>query len=128
VINHKTGNEVQIVKDPEVAQEFMAKSARVGFGTLRGISGGYKPRPKKESTPVVLPDAPLLETGVVIRRRSLPHEFDQVGESVMALAEANRWEEARNYIDEARAQKRIWGGQQQQLHQILNELQKLNIS
>lgn len=40
VINHKTGNEIQIVKDPEVAEEFLRKSARTGYGTLRGVSSG----------------------------------------------------------------------------------------
>lgn len=35
VINHKTGNEIQVVKDPEVAAEFMALSNRAGFGHFR---------------------------------------------------------------------------------------------
>lgn len=39
---HKTGNTIQVVKDPEVAAEFIAKSTRCGFGTLRGMVGSWK--------------------------------------------------------------------------------------
>ena len=40
VIHHKTGNEIQIVKDPEVAAEFHRLASRVGYGTLRGLKAG----------------------------------------------------------------------------------------
>ena len=40
IIHHKTGNEIQIVADPEVAAEFHRLSSRVGFGTLRGLKAG----------------------------------------------------------------------------------------
>jgi hypothetical protein len=48
VINHKTGNEVQVVKDPEVAKEFLKKSSRAGYGTMRGISSGNTALAKKK--------------------------------------------------------------------------------
>lgn len=38
VVHHKTGNEVEIIKDPEVAQDFEFKSRRKGFGTLQGMT------------------------------------------------------------------------------------------
>jgi len=38
VINHKTGNEVEVVKDPEAAKEFKRLSTRAGFGTVRGMA------------------------------------------------------------------------------------------
>ncbi len=42
VINHKTGNEIQIVDDPKVAEEFFHLSKRKGFGTLNGLQSGFK--------------------------------------------------------------------------------------
>ena len=42
VIHHKTGNEFQVVKDPDVVAEFMAKSQRSGFGTLKGMTGSWR--------------------------------------------------------------------------------------
>lgn len=38
VINHKTGNEIQVVKDAEVAAEFMALSNRKGFTAFQGLN------------------------------------------------------------------------------------------
>jgi hypothetical protein len=40
IIHHKTGNEIQIVADKDVANEFSKLSSRVGFGTLRGLKAG----------------------------------------------------------------------------------------
>ena len=48
VINHKTGNEVQVVKDPEAAREFLKKSSRAGYGTMRGVSSGNTASVKKK--------------------------------------------------------------------------------
>ncbi len=42
VVHHKTGNEIQIVKDPEVAAEFIEKTKRQGFGTMKGIKNSTK--------------------------------------------------------------------------------------
>ena len=46
VIHHKTGNEVCVIKDINVAKEFHKMSMRAGFGTMRGmkpgVSGGTK--------------------------------------------------------------------------------------
>ena len=42
IIHHKTGNEIQIIKDPEVAADFMTKSSRKGFGTLKGLTGNSR--------------------------------------------------------------------------------------
>ena len=42
IVHHKTGNETQIIKDPEVAADFIAKSARSGYGTLKGVIGSQR--------------------------------------------------------------------------------------
>jgi hypothetical protein len=118
VINHKTGNEVQIVKDPAAVAEFMAKSSRVGFGTLRGVSGGYKPRQVNTSAPVVLPDPP--PTDKVIGRRMLVDQFEQVGEVVMSHVERQEWEQARKKIQDALDKKEIWGMHGRKLNDIVD--------
>lgn len=48
IVHHKTGNTIQVVKDPDVAAEFIAKSTRCGFGALRGMVGSWK-KPSKMS-------------------------------------------------------------------------------
>lgn len=120
VINHKTGNEIQIVKDPEVAAEFMAKSARVGFGTMRGMTTGYKKRVFSEVTPKPepLPDKPLVDR--VISRRPMPHEYETVGEEMMSLLENEGRDAAIVHIDKALADKRIYRKHHEQLNSILD--------
>ena len=118
VINHKTGNEIQIVKDPEVAAEFLAKTARVGFGTMRGISGGYKtktasvPRKIKE-IPDKIPKVRELE------RKPLPNEFEKVGEETMNIFEQFGFDKAQDYIENALTEKRIYKNHAEQIKQIL---------
>lgn len=121
VINHKTGNEIQIVKDPEVAAEFMAKSARVGFGTLRGMASSYKRKtatqPRKiEPLPDKIP--PTRE----LSRRPLPNEFDAVGSEVMDLLESSKIELVYEHIEKALEAKRIYKIHAEQLRQIVQNL------
>jgi hypothetical protein len=119
VINHKTGNEIQIVKDPEVAAEFMAKSARTGFGILKGMSKGYKklstPKPTK-----VLPDKPVVDK--VLGTKPMPNEFEAVGFEIMNLMEGNDKQLVYNHIDQALAEKRIYKVHAVQLRQIIDAL------
>lgn len=122
VINHKTGNEVQIVKDPEDAAEFLHKSARVGFGTMRGMSSGYKRRSNVPTAPVsITPDAP--PTDRELGRRALPNEYTQVGAKVMEYVEAGKWESARAEIQTALEEKRIYGVHSRRLTEILDALE-----
>jgi|688.fasta_scaffold617285_1 hypothetical protein len=122
VINHKTGNEIQIVKDPEDAAEFLHKSARVGFGTMRGMSSSYKRKTNKAaSSTVLLAEAP--PTDRELGRSTLPNKYLEVGEEVMSLIDEDNWEGARNKIKTALAEKRIWGIHSKQLNEILNALE-----
>jgi hypothetical protein len=122
IINHKTGNEVQIVKDPEDAAEFLHKSARVGFGTMRGMSSGYKRKSNIAVAPAtVTPDAPPSDR--VLSRKALPNEYPQVGAKVMAYVEAGKWESARAEIQTALEQKRIFGVHSRRLTEILDALE-----
>ncbi len=121
VINHKTGNEIQIVKDPEVAAEFMAKTARVGFGTMRGMSSSYKRKTAAVAAKVeLLPDKPLVDR--VIARRPMPHQFEAVGSEVMNRIEAGQKQSAHEYIETALNEKRIYKIHAEQLRQIVETL------
>jgi len=123
VINHKTGNEIQIVKDPEVAAEFMAKTARVGFGTMRGISGGYKQRKVSQPRKPKEVENKIPETRE-LDRKPLPHFFESVGEEVMEILEKGSCEQAYNHIQKALEEKRIFGNHAKQLQEIVNILAK----
>ena len=119
VINHKTGNEVQVVKDPEVAAEFIAKSSRVGFGTMRGMSVGYKKKHAAvDAKTELLPDKPLVDR--VIARRPMPHQFEAVGFEVMNHIEAGQPRLAYEYIETALNEKRIYKIHAEQLRQIVD--------
>ena len=122
VINHKTGNEVQIVKDPEDAAEFLHKSARVGFGTMRGLSSGYKRRTNTVAAPITItPDAAPVDRE--LGRRALPNEYPQVGAKVMEYVEAGNWGSARAEIETALLEKRIYGVHSRRLTEILDALE-----
>lgn len=122
VINHKTGNEIQIVKDPEVAAEFLAKSARVGFGTLRGMSTSYRKPSNIISKIKEIPDKPVPST--IVARTILPNEFETVGTEVMNILETTGSEAAYNHIQVSLQNRRIFGIHANQLRSIIQALQK----
>lgn len=118
VINHKTGNEIQIVKDPEVAAEFLAKSARVGFGTLRGVSSSYRSKLNMPTVQVKRVESKPV-TDRVLEKRPLPHQFEEVGLQVMEKLESGSVEAALACIDRAREEGRIYGNHAAQLREIV---------
>ena len=122
VIHHKTGNETQVVKDPEVAAEFYAKSARTGFGTLKGMTKTYKsPTQSKDVTVDPIPPKPLPESKI-LERKSLPNDYENVGNEVMCYLEKGLTQEAIQHIEKARLDKRIFGIHERQLKQIVEAL------
>lgn len=121
IVNHKTGNTIQIVKDPEDAAEFFAKSARIGFGTSRGLSNGYKRKNRNiVPHPVNVEPKPVVDR--VLSRRPAPHEFDAVGTEVMGLLDKSAILEARQHIRNALAAKRIFTAHAVQLDNIVKAL------
>jgi hypothetical protein len=120
VVHHKTGNEIQVVKDPEVAAEFHAKSQRTGFGALKGITGSYKRRvaPVNPVKPKEEPAAP--PPTVVISRRPMPLDFEGVGRSVMDALETKGKEQALALIEHAQKEYRLLNRQAVQLREIID--------
>jgi len=121
IINHKTGNEIQIVKDREVAEEFMKKSARVGFGTLRGLKSSYTTKRLTISEPIKIEPKPVSDK-IVISRIPLPNEYEKVGEEVMQILESRGIDSAHVHIEKALSQKRIYKNHANSLRSILEAI------
>ncbi len=117
VVNHKTGNEIQIVKDPEVAADFLAKSARVGFGTLRGMSSSGKPRKTVVPREVKIEEKPV--HSYELSRRQLPHEFDTVCQESLDLLEKDGCDSALSHVEESLMKKRIYRVHAERIRAIL---------
>jgi len=120
VIHHKTGNEIEIVKDPEVAADFFAKSARVGFGTLRGLRGSGPKRTSSSTGPRSLPPRPVPPTREV--RTQLPNEWEAVGAECMALLEKKGPAQALEHIERALFERRIFKVHADRLRSIIDAL------
>ena len=120
VIHHKTGNEIEIVKDPEVAADFFAKSARVGFGTLRGLRGSGPKRTSSSTEPRALPPRPVPPTREV--RTQLPNEWDAVGAECTALLEKKGPAQALEHIERALLERRIFKVHADRLRSIIDAL------
>ena len=113
VIHHKTGNEIQIVRDPEVAAEFHKLSSRIGFGTLRGLKAG-----KSGGT----------EATITIRKREVVfgdadvEYFNKLGEHVMYVYDLLGAEKALDIIRKEEFSRTISTIQASKLKKIVNAL------
>lgn len=99
IIHHKTGNEIQIVKDPRDAAEFMAKSSR-GFGASRGVAGSYNFEIEvKEATSAVSPEKP--KDRIVGRKKPDTSKYDDenVGKEAIEIAEKEGYESGKFHLE-----------------------------
>lgn len=102
VVHHKTGNEIQVVKDPEVAAEFIAKSSRKGFGTLKGMVGNWKkppvPRERKEKQRASISSAKFT---VSISRKEVKmvYKDEEIGPRILEKFEIEGKEEALKMLE-----------------------------
>jgi len=93
VIHHKTGNEIQIVKDPEVAKEFYRLSARVGFGCLRGLKAGKSASSQIKRIPAAT--TTKLSLGMASRET-----FDELGSKIMSILDYAGPKAAKKQVEE----------------------------
>lgn len=101
VIHHKTGNEIQIVKDPRDAAEFMAKSAR-GFGASHGVAGGFNSDLDVKEPPVISPLQPEKPQDKVVARKkpdTSKYDDENVGKRVLEIQETEGTELAINHLN-----------------------------
>jgi hypothetical protein len=126
IVNHKTGNEIQIVKDPEVAADFLAKSARIGFGTLRGMSSSGKARKTVIPREVKFEEKPV--HSYELSRRQLPHEFDTVCQESLDLLENAGCDSALSHVENSLAKKRIFGVHAERIRAIIMTFAEQTVS
>jgi hypothetical protein len=91
IIHHKTGNTIEIIKDRAVAEEFYRLSARVGFGTLRGLKAGVSGGTKTKLGGVVGSTAFI----------GTPETFHRIGEKAMLMCETFGIAKAEKIVEEA---------------------------
>ena len=101
VVHHKTGNETQIIKDPEVAADFIAKSARSGYGTLKGVTGSQKKaktyiRESKKVEPVIVKPVDR-----VISRKKVETNYkdEEIASQVFSLIDKQEFDIAKDLIE-----------------------------
>jgi hypothetical protein len=118
---HKTGNTVEIVKDPDVADIMNAMSQRTGFGVMKGLTGSHRKTVHKDPPKVkALPDKPLVDK--ILSRRKIESDWYAVGEEATKIAENSGIDKAIQHIENAHAEKRIFKCDVEKLIQIINFL------
>jgi hypothetical protein len=120
---HKTGNTAEIIKDPEVAADFLFLSQRKSFGVLRGMtSARRKPTNtiKTETKPRIKekPYNPVLS---VVDRHMPKYEFEEVGTESMEILETKGIEASLKHIEESLNTRRIFKKQAEQLTEIIKQ-------
>ena len=102
LIHHKTGNCIQIIKDPEVAEEFIAKSKRAGFGAMRGMTGAWKKplNPGERRKKQIRPEG-LSSLGKVIAKKEVKREYrdEEIGEQIVSILDTQGPEIARETLE-----------------------------
>lgn len=110
VIHHKTGNEVQIVKDAEVAKEFNRLASRAGFGTLRGMKPGKK---VKTTIATVTPK-------FIVEDR--PEDLETLGAAAMEIMDTKGYDQAVAFVKEQIRDRAVSDIQGNKVLRILNQL------
>ena len=127
VINHKTGNTIEIVKDPVQAAKINAMMKRKGFGIMAGIAGSHRQNfiePVTNNSRLSEPPPPPRDK--VIARRMPVYEFDAVGQEVIEEFEKSGVDSAFLHIEKSLADRRIYGKQAEQLREIINHMNAVN--
>jgi hypothetical protein len=121
---HKTGNTAEIIKDPELAEEFMFMSSRKGFGVMRGMTST---RRKKVTRQEPVEKKEEVQTTVIepkVMSRYMPtYYFEEVGENAVKIAESESIDKALAYVETALNERLIYKKQDDQIKEILNYLQ-----
>jgi hypothetical protein len=118
---HKTGNTVEIVKDPDLAAEMVAMSQRTGFGVMKGLTGSHRKANNKEAPkPKALPDKIIQDK--IISRKKIESDWYLVGEEATKIAETSGIDKALQHIQQAHDEKRIFRCDVERLTQIINFL------
>jgi len=121
---HKTGNTAEIIKDPELAEEFMFMSSRKGFGVMRGMTSTRRKKVTRQE-PVEKKEEvqPTVIEPKVMSRYMPTYYFEEVGENAVKIAESESIDKALAYVEAALNERLIYKKQADQIKEILNYLQ-----
>jgi len=103
--HHKTGNTIEIIKDPEVAHNINAMAQRKSFGVMSGITGRYPKYHKESNAPKRKPKFED-QTGLIIERRKeslgvlngITKDFNKTGKLAIDILESKGLNAAKEYI------------------------------
>ena len=110
IIHHKTGNEVCIIKDKEVAKEFHRMSSRAGFGTMRGMKPGVSGGKKSNGLPV----------GIAVLADKAT--FEEIGTKAMDMYELFGIDKVRRFLSEKVTERVLAQGQSQRILNVIELL------
>lgn len=112
VIHHKTGNEVCVIKDKKLAEEFHRMSSRAGFGTMRGMKPGVSGGKKSNG----------LAVGVIFQADKAT--FEEMGTKAMDMYEVFGIDKVRRFLSEKVSERVLNSGQMNKILQMINLLHK----
>ena len=116
VIHHKTGNEVCVIKDINVAKEFHKMSMRAGFGTMRGMKPGVSGGTKSKG----------LTVGVTFQADTAT--FEEMGTKAMDMYELYGIDKLNRFLSEKVTERVISFGQSQKILKLISVLNTKEIS
>jgi hypothetical protein len=98
---HKTGNTIEVIKDPELAREVHFKAQRNSFGVCQGMKSGYTPKKRKEEDVKRIIPSDREFSKVISKRKVDPslYRFEEVCEaSIDMFNEGKTAEEINSYL------------------------------
>lgn len=109
VIHHKTGNEVEVIKNPQTAAEFHKLSTRAGFGTTRGLKPGASKGQRNAIT--------------IAHEKFQANEknYNSIGERAMMQMEIYNLDKAIKYVMEQYTTRAISDSQRCSIIKVLQE-------
>ena len=123
VVYHKTGNTIEVVKDPEVAALATAMSQRTGFGVMKGLTGNHRKSHKKINLHKAA--KPVEEVrDKIISRKPIQTDWYAVGEEAVGILETAGIDAAIQHLEAALENKRIIRYDMKRLVPIIEELAK----
>jgi len=124
VVYHKTGNTIEVVKDPEVAALATAMSQRTGFGVMKGLTGNHRKTRLAANTPKRKEIQQSVVSDKIISRKPIQTDWYAVGEEAVSVLETAGIESALAYLEKALEEKRIIRFDMKRLVPIIEELAK----
>lgn len=111
---HKTGNSIEIIKDPEVAYNINQMAARKSFGVMSGITGRYsRYRPDTDNKPAKKTRVDMTGKVISIRKQTIGTlsgktvDFEAQGAHAVNLLESEGLDSSINWIKQEYRDLRI---------------------